>query len=117
QDILTVAVDGTVDFPTGLTSMSGTNRSFTGQGWQNLPGGLILQWGTCTYLASYGAAGQVFNLPKGFPNGILSIVGCDAGSGAHRVGMQPLSKSTFSAWGGAYTGYLDTTIRYIAIGY
>lgn len=56
-------------------AFTGTNQSTSTNGWQYLPGGLILQWGTVS--VTYGAANTIYNqtvtFPKAFTSGPLSI--------------------------------------------
>ncbi|WP_297452597.1 hypothetical protein [Persephonella sp.] len=78
-------------------------------GYQKLPSGVIIQWGT------FSLDGGPFtgHFPIAFPNACVSVVATDVGNGVHSLGISPNDNATFSAWASAY----PTTARYIAIGY
>lgn len=52
------------------SAFTGTNQSLATSGWQNLPGGLIIQWGKHTYSGSNTAT---ITFPKAFTTAVLSI--------------------------------------------
>ena len=56
-----------------LASFTGANQNLTGNGYQKLPGGLILQWGTGTNNNSLGSGLNTLVFPISFPNECLSI--------------------------------------------
>lgn len=70
-----------VDSTTGaitLANLAAFSRSFGGNGYQKLPGGLIIQWGIL-----YAGIGYTYqSFPITFPNAVLSIVTSYAGRGA-----------------------------------
>jgi hypothetical protein len=51
-------------------ALKGANQSLAASGYQNLPGGLILQWGTGTYTSP-----QAVTFPIAFPNSAVNISG------------------------------------------
>lgn len=53
-----------------LVDFTGTNQSLSANGWQKLPGGLIIQWGTTAGVTSGGSITVTF--PLAFPNKALS---------------------------------------------
>lgn len=57
---------------------NGSNQSLASNGYQKLPGGLILQWGqvTCS-----GSADVTWTFPISFPANVFSIVGCYSNGG------------------------------------
>lgn len=56
--------------------ISGFARSISTNGWQKLPSGLIIQWGTCTVTATAGVGGTAtVTLPITFPNSALAVFG------------------------------------------
>lgn len=61
-------VTGSVSFG----SMSGFEKSLVPNGWQKLPGGLILQWGYHPLTHSHGEDNIKFNFPIAFPNACLA---------------------------------------------
>lgn len=54
------------------TNFSGTNQSLTSNGYQRLPGGLIMQWGTSSNIAQ-DSSGNV-SFPTAFSNACFNIV-------------------------------------------
>ena len=104
-----------VDLKVALTDFTGSNQSKATNGYQKLPGGMIIQWGT-TSSASPG--NLTVNLPTTFPTvflGVLMLIK-DHGSSNGYLGLQavPLSISSFS-----YRTYYQTGNAYFwfAIGY
>jgi hypothetical protein len=79
-------------------AFGGSNQSFAANGYQKLPGGLIIQWGTS---ASGTGSGTLVSLPITFPNNIFSVVvadiAFDSATGLHTtaVGTQNFTTSTF----------------------
>ena len=88
-------------------------------GYQKLPGGLIIQWGGAIFSASTGATGEVITLPIAFPNAFLRITGTDGGYGANAVGITIIGKSQFRCWGRVASSgaFSDTGFHWVAIGY
>lgn len=67
-----------------ITDFTGSNQSLAANGWQKLPGSLILQWvtGTQVSLGTAAVTSQTITLPMTFPNAILGIAtGFKWGSG------------------------------------
>lgn len=87
------------------------DKSLTSTGYQKLPSGLIIQWGTGT------ANGSAVNFAISFPNSVFSATVSGAGSSGNSVDnlqVSLLSNSQIRAAqvnGGSYTYY------YIALGY
>jgi hypothetical protein len=84
QDVMLVNAAGEVDFPQ-LVRLYGSN------GYQKMPGGLILQWGASTTPAGGtiavafpiifpNALFQVYAADYSVSNGTTNIIGCDAGT-------------------------------------
>jgi hypothetical protein len=91
----------------------------TGNGWQRLPGGLLLQWGFGSTVAANGATGTVISFPLAFPSTALSLLCTDSGATTFVIGGQPVNPTTFKAWArdtsaGAYG---NAAFYYFAIGY
>jgi hypothetical protein len=63
---------GTVTNGVYTTNFTGSNQSLVANGFQKLPGGLILQWGTYTSTAD---TPEVFNFPTSFTTACLFVVG------------------------------------------
>jgi len=87
-----------------------------GVGYQNFPGGIILQWGNSTVSAS---TSVVVSLPTTFPNLILSIIvtptlTSNFSGGPYALGSQNTSLSSFTVWNN--NAYL-LGFNWIAIGY
>lgn len=98
-------------------AFTGSNQSLGANGYQRLPGGLILQWGQATVA---GGAGQaVATMPIAWPNGILKSswgVG-NAGVGVHGISatLTTLTMGVFNTTTGASVGD-GTVVTYIALG-
>ncbi len=95
-------------------ALQGTNQSLTGNGYQRLPGGLIVQWGN---IASVGGGAIVtVTLPIAFPNAVLNGQATASGN----------STTAASAWRDNLTttqftirsdGAANSAIYWLAIGY
>lgn len=103
----TAASWGTLDFTSSLST----------SGYQKLPSGLIIQWGTTALISTDALLSVTF--PIAFPNAPLSITGSGVASqisgGATQTGFNFPTLSTTG-----FTVANDTTqnsIRWIAIGY
>jgi hypothetical protein len=111
QDILTINALGEVDFPQLV-------RSYGTQGYQKLPGGLIIQWGTTGGINPGSSVSVTF--PIAFPNKALSAI---AGFWAAAA----ISAATFATNVGSGTAVSQMTVffaggspqpaQWIAIGY
>lgn len=97
------------------------SRSIASNGYQKLPGGLIIQWGTITGVA-YNATDQTFNFPISFPTACLGIVSKGYGSVGVTVftdvniqffGTEGVSNYQASSNAGSGT----VNFRWLAIGY
>ena len=88
-------------------------------GYQKLPGGLIVQWGGATFRETTGVTGEAITLPIAFPNGFLRVTGTDGGYGANSIGITIISKSQFRCWGRIVSSgaFSDTSFHWVAIGY
>jgi hypothetical protein len=96
----------------GLSASPAGAAVLTGAGWQRLPSGLILQWGS----VSVAATTVAFNYPTSFPNNVFHISGSPVastvGGAGHPVfSAGTLSGATVSPWG---TG--NYSVRWFAIG-
>ncbi|MFJ2684110.1 phage tail protein [Pseudomonas sp. NPDC087342] len=89
----------------GLTVSLATNGYIVFPSWL---GGLTLQWGLAVMPGTTGT----FNYPIAFKTAVYQILATDAGSGAHSLGVSPLSLTSFTAYGNVAT----TNVRYLAIG-
>jgi len=87
-------------------------------GYQYLPSGLLMQWGTTFYNPTDGASGTIRSFPIAFPTACFSITANDYGSGANSVAIVASSVSQLTCWGKNNAGdYTTTVIKYIAIGH
>lgn len=92
-------------------AFTGTNQSLGGNGWQQLPGGLIVQWGT----AIVPITGLAVSFPKPFPNTCFMVV-----SGGGNVDKVPLNAFQWTTT--AFNMIADSTVggpyagQWIAIG-
>lgn len=87
--------NGTTWASSALSSLSVFDKSLSSNGYQKLPGGLIMQW--CVGTASSAETSQTVNFPITFPNATLSVqvTTYTGGSGADRM-CQVISFSTSS---------------------
>lgn len=102
------------------SAFQGGNQSKTTNGYQKLPGGLILQWGTDNFPAVAGAQNKSSTLPIAFPTAVLFAGGLDNTSGSqsttavtYRPDLSNTTQLTFSTGDGINTGLF----AYFAIGY
>ena len=87
-------------------------------GYQYLPSGLLMQWGTTSFNSADGASGTIRSFPIAFPTACFSITANDYGAGANSVSIVASSVSQLTCWGKNSTGaYTTTVIKYIAIGH
>jgi hypothetical protein len=94
----------------------GSSKVF--DGYQYLPSGLLIQWGSVTYNGSDGVNGTIIPFPIPFPNACFSITANDYGNSCHSVSIIASSLSQLTCWGKNDTGaYTTTVIKYIAYGY
>lgn len=80
----------------GDAALSGSSlfkRGLTGNGYQKLPGGLIIQWGK----QIIPAAPTTINFPISFPTSCLIVVATDYGAGSLSVSATSQTISSFSA--------------------
>ena len=105
--------------PAKLKELYTLGSTKTQNGYQKLPGGLIIQWGGATFSETTGQPGEVITLPIEFPNAFLRITGTDGGFGANAIGITIISKSQFKCWGRIVSSgaFSDTAFHWVAIGY
>jgi hypothetical protein len=119
QGRITAASNGSVvtsvDSATGAVTLSALTtfaKSLAANGYQKLPGGLILQWGSNS---SGGNGPSSVTFPIAFPTAVGSVVltGGYSGTGGNSTGVYSVTTSGFS-----YTyHYSGTTDYWIAVGY
>lgn len=63
------------------SDFTGANQSLSTNGYQELPGGLIIQWGKTGTLASSSSTGTDITLPKAFTTTFFSVVANEATQG------------------------------------
>jgi hypothetical protein len=75
----------------------GSSQSFGENGYQKLPGGLIMQWGSDVEVTNAGGGGSV-TYPISFPNTSFQPVICngDNGSGLYSVSVNSIAKTGFN---------------------
>ena len=105
------------DLKVALADFTGANVSIAVNGYQKLPSGLIIQWGT----ANTGATGgSTITFPTTFPNNMLSLtLGSNVTLGEFHT-FQSVSKSAFflQSWASSTaTPIPNRAANYIAIGY
>ena len=112
-------VDDADALKVALSSFTGTNQSLVSNGYQKLPGGLIIQWGTQTPPAN--AIVQTYNFPISFQTNCLTFVaslGMGGNGGTSKndgTGGKYISASQYQMVN--CTGGSAIKIDWIAIGY
>ena len=102
-------VDAAAALKVALADFTGSNQSLAASGYQKLPGGLILQWGT-------GTGGAAFTFPIAFPTACYAVTQAPSNGGGACVGC------TFTTTGGTFTtnagngNALGWPVTYIALG-
>ena len=86
--------------PADLAAFTGSNQSLTGNGYQKLPGGLILQWGTTADIPKMET--RTITFPLAFPNACLNVQ-------ATRVSTSQFSGDKRDSY--AAHGYTKTTFQ------
>lgn len=97
-------------------AFKGSNQSLAADGYQKLPGGLILQWGT--WSGATGGSSATATLPLAAPNGVLRVICCDVS--ANGSGVEKVSHANAEDTLTTVKFYKDTTvglIEYLAICY
>lgn len=100
------------DLKVALAQFTGTNQSLTANGYQKLPGGLIIQWGT---VVATSTSPLIFNLPISFTSQYFIGVVAQTNSmiGAYICDIVPASLSQIHITSNtAHVGY-----QYIVIGH
>lgn len=101
--------------PAALASRPELARSLSANGYQRLPGGLIVQWGSAT---TNGSGDAIVTFPLAFPTaGRVALGNSGSTTGIVSVGDPTTTGVTFflrTSAGAAVTG---SVVRYIVIGY
>ena len=105
-------------------AFKGANQSLSGNGYQKLPGGLIIQWGTGNAGGdpvhnSFGRTAVRFrenSYPIAFPNALLSLVATHNHGGGTTVAVFTRDE-TATGFSAAASWQDDISIHWIAIGY
>lgn len=94
-------------------ALKGTNQSLTSAGYQKLPGGLIIQWGSTSSANTTGTT----PLPLTFPNAVLFASVVDSGAGTPTAyGAWRTDTTTTSVIGWVFN-VAPSAFSFIAIGY
>lgn len=117
-------VDDADALKVALSSFTGTNQSLVGTGYQKLPGGLIIQWGT----DSGAGSDRNISYPIAFPSAVLGVYTTMVSGGINTTEIQSVGTSNitsltfFSVYpryqntsGGS--GIATTPLQWFAIGY
>lgn len=104
----------------GLAALSQFGNSLANPGYQKLPGGLIVQWGSGTH--SGGSGSQAVTFPQAFPNACLISYATNAASGPpsafHGTGNETRTGLTiYSATASGVAAAAGTSFKWLAIGY
>lgn len=95
-----------------IPDMSSFVNSLNSAGYQYIPGGLIMQWGTAQIAGSTSSVNVTY--PVRFPFGAFLIVMCDTGAAATPYGTTNRSATGFTALRNGTSG--NTVGFYLAIG-
>ena len=102
-------------------ALKGANQSLAGNGYQRLPGGLIIQWGTFGATVSTVISVQTVTLPMAFPNAIYHVGGAftrGIGEGFLSYTCENQTTTQFVLWAARGSGGTVThDFRWVAIGY
>lgn len=83
-----------IDAAAAALAFSGANQSLASSGYQKLPSGLIIQWGT----VSTNATGTSHSFPITFPSAVYALTATDGGDGSvEAIAVTIVSNSTFRA--------------------
>jgi hypothetical protein len=93
------------------TNFTGANQSLAVAGYQKLPGGLIIQWGT-------GTTNTAVALPIAFPNAFLNVVATGSGGGSGKTIRAAVANLGAVSIGSDFCcANIDITVYWLAIGY
>lgn len=98
-------------------AFKGANQSLASNGYQKLPGGLIIQWGSGSVISRISVLFLPVTFPIAFPNACFSALLSHSGAGSIRMSVEPtLTNTSFTS---AYTSGSELLYNYkwIAIGY
>jgi hypothetical protein len=99
--------------------LSDFDKSLATNGYQKLPGGLIIQWGSGQSIPGSGSVAISF--PTAFPNACFTVTLTGSAASDVPVYVTTFSTSSFTAatvaYAAAYNGATSQTARWIAIGY
>jgi phage-related tail fiber protein len=106
-----------------LADFTGTNQNITANGYQKLPGGLIIQWGNANTASSGGATTVTF--PIIFPNACLQHYATELTNGAPAlattsvagVGAATTTNFTVVTWSASTMTQSADAVHWLAIGY
>ena len=111
-----------VDSTTGAVSLSALSsfaKSLTTNGYQKLPGGLIMQWGTIT--VNYNDTDTTGSFPISFPTACLNMTATPtnyANSGVNMIAITAVSTTGFTMHGDYSSGtILSVPTYWFALGY
>lgn len=105
----------------GTGQFTGSNQSLVTNGFQKLPGGLIIQWGTNT--VAYDETDTAIVFPTAFPTGCLNVTATVKSTGPSFNGVRSPQVHTFSTTGFTIFGEVSNVASaalptcWIAIGY
>ncbi len=104
--------DSTTQTTAAQASFTGTNQSLAVSGYQRLPGGLIIQWGTTA------TTNQTVTFPITFPTACRSVVSVGTAGGSGRESrVNGVGTVTFNLGSDACCVNNSVPASWIAIGY
>jgi len=97
-------------------NFTGSNQSLGANGYQKLPGGLIMQWGTTGNISPNNSVAVTF--PIAFPNAVYSVtIGTNVSNPAADSGCNVSNRTTTGFTAGNGDNANTFTCSYMAIGY
>jgi len=107
--------NGNITFGDGTVQSSAGSQSISSNGYQKLPSGLIIQWGSISVPSRVITA---FSFPITFPNACLTVNLQASGTGSYNsdlngTSVTSVSTSQFNVW----LNSSSWPMYYIAIGY
>ena len=102
------------DLKVALTEFTGDNQSLATNGYQKLPGGLILQWGVTQNITA--GVQLTVTFPIAFPNSSLQIVGTIGSNFATATTFTSIYKTSSSQFKASINSG-SGAVYWIAIGY
>lgn len=104
--------DSTTQTTASQNSFTGANQSLAASGYQRIPSGIIIQWGTSS------TTNTAVTFPIAFPSACRSVVSVGTAGGSGReTRVNSLSATGFNLSSDACCANISVSAAWIAIGY